>query len=203
MRRSLNALMLAAAVLASACGDDDAHTGGDGGAVSGVAAYVGALENGDARLAIVRDASAFTAYVCGTGPTLLTHTRWFQSEAGGGASRAVKDGWELRLAASERGMLRGELQTPEGDVLAWSASPAQAGTEEGLYQANHAGCRAGIIVWQAEAGPGCKAQGSWCDAQGQRGQITPVVCAPDEPLQVAASDGSDAFQLTGERVEAP
>jgi hypothetical protein len=199
MSRHLIAALCALSTAAACEGRPDPDVA-DAGAVQ---TYVGTLADDAARVALVRSDAGFVAYVCGRGKTLLSHTHWFTSAGDAGEQQALSDGWRLRFSGQSGRALNGELETPDGERIAWSATLAQPGTEEGLYDANHAGCRDGIIVWKSEQGPGCQAQGSWCDAQGQRGQITPVVCEADQPLDVRGVVGGESFELQGERVVPP
>lgn len=143
----------------SACGDGfvDARAGErcDGG--PGCAAtcmpeqdalrLVGDVEGGRALIALVRDAQGVTAYTCGTGAALETHTGWFF-----GASTHDPDALPTMTSAGglvlegrvERGRARGTLTLPSGEVLPWSAELARDGG--GLYQSEDALALTGLVV---------------------------------------------------------
>jgi hypothetical protein len=169
--------------------------------------FVGALDGSDVRIALVQGATTIEAYVCGKDETLQTHTRWFrgtasQRDAAGLALRAGT--WTLRMEPIGED-LRGELESPEGVIESWGATRVAAlGADEvGLYDAALDGCRTGVIVWQAEPGAACLAQGSYCDGMGQRSQVTPVLCEGDQPLRVRATRNGEPLELTVERVLVP
>jgi hypothetical protein len=167
--------------------------------------YIGALDDGNARIAIVRSGSKFNAYVCGKDNTITSHTRWFsgsldQTDAG----EISGEHWTLRVVASDTS-LHGELVSPSGEPEAWTADAIahDASSEVGLYDAREGGCRSGVIVWKAIAGPDCKAQGAWCDGSGFRGQVTPLLCTANEPLRVQGLRDDMKFDFIAQRVTAP
>lgn len=108
---------------------------------------VGDVAGGRALIALVRDAQGVTAYTCGTGKDLETHTGWFF-----GASTNDPDALPTMTSAGglvlegrvERGTARGTLTLPSGDVLPWSAALARDGA--GLYQSEDALALTGLVV---------------------------------------------------------
>jgi hypothetical protein len=166
--------------------------------------YMGALDASEVRIAVVRAGAKLEAYVCGTGATLESHTRWFMGSLDAtGAAEISVEGWTLRVGAQDQ--LRGELEAPSGELQTWTADAIEhdASSEVGLYDARETGCRSGVIVWQAIKGPSCKAQGAWCDASGVRGQVTPLVCTAQAALQVQGVRDGMTFDFTANRVLAP
>lgn len=169
--------------------------------------YIGAVESTGTRIAIVRNARGVQAYVCGQGPTLESHTRWFEGafeEQDGGLAELESDGWHLLARVTAAGMI-GELSAPSGESLRWTAerTPGDSASEVGLYQSYELGCRTGVIVWRALPGPECSAQGVWCDDDGRRGQVTPADCTAAGRLLVRGEREGDAFDLVVERVQSP
>jgi hypothetical protein len=170
--------------------------------------YIGVVQGTETRIAILRTSRALEAYVCGAGPTLETHTRWFQGalDRDWQSAEIERDGWHLQVFAST-GVLSGELVAPSGEALPWTADrvPENASSVVGLYESYELGCRTGVIVWQT-TGLDCPSQGVWCDESGDRGQVTPAKCdADDGPPSVlvrGVRDGTE-FELAVERVQSP
>jgi len=165
---------------------------------------LGAIDASNVRIALVQGATAVEAYVCGKDATLDSHTRWFRGarQEGEGGRLALRAGaWTLRVEPMADG-LEGELESPEGVIQAWGATRvAEPGASEiGLYDAQLDGCRTGVIVWQAQPGAACLAQGSYCDGMGHRSQVTPVLCEGDQPVRVRATRDGAPLELTVERV---
>jgi hypothetical protein len=167
--------------------------------------YIGAFDASDVRIAIVRAGRKLEAYVCGTGETLENHTRWFKGALDDtDASEIPLAGWTLRVAATDT-TLNGELLAPSGEIETWTADAIKhdASSEVGLYDAHQDDCRSGVIVWQAIAGPDCKAQGAWCDSTGVRGQVTPLLCIGNQPLRVQGMRDGATFDFVAKRVLEP
>jgi len=192
--------------LCTAMGAACAHDGASDGEPVTEATFIGTLDGSNVRIAVVRGRSTLQAYVCGAGDTLATHTRWFRGRVpgDGGAIELRESSWDLRIESAGAG-LAGELQSPDGLVQSWSASRV-ADTADGmvgLYDASQDGCRTGVIVWRAPPGAACDAQGSYCDASGQRSQVEPVLCAAGQPLRVRAVGDAQDVELTVARVHVP
>lgn len=206
MGRGWASFVIAVAGAAVAC-SDSAHAGdaGYGPRTSKPdVTYIGVVEGGETRIALVEAGGAIQAYVCGRGETLESHTRWFEGELGGadaGIADLTNDGWQLQVRVAT-GRVNGELIAPNGAALRWSAERIDGGAanELGLYESFDTGCRSGVIVWEAIDGPDCRAQGAWCDETGTRGQVTPADCTADEPLRVTGDDHGEPFELIAERV---
>jgi hypothetical protein len=197
--RPESALCIATLVLGGlGCGDEAAPV------ATPSATYVGTVDGTGARIAVVHAGASYVAYVCGEGETLASHTRWFRGELDydAGSVALVSDGWQLAMIEGEA-HLRGDLIAPDGAVARWNAVRIASAERSalGLYDSSELGCRAGVIVWQDDP---CSAQGAWCDAEGEIGQITPADCPAGGTLQVEAlRDGGESFELTVERIEGP
>ena len=207
MGRGWLSLIVAIAGGAAAC-SESSDTGGAAGRSTRVpkadATYIGVVEGSETRIAFVQAGREIEGYVCGRGETLESHTRWFEGKLEGadaGAAELTSDGWQLYVVADDNG-LNGELITPSGEALSWSAQRTNDDFENevGLYESFDTGCRSGVIVWEAIDGPECGAQGAWCDDTGTRGQVTPADCTADEPLRVMGNDHGERFELIAERV---
>jgi hypothetical protein len=206
MGRGWLSSIVAIAGVAAACSNSAGE--GDAGSAPQTAlaavTYIGVVEGSETRIALVEAAGAIQGYVCGRGETLESHTRWFEGELGGpdaGTAELTSDDWQLQVRVAT-GRLNGELIAPNGDALRWSAERVgdSAASEVGLYESFDTGCRSGVIVWEAIAGPACRAQGAWCDGTGTRGQVTPAECIAGEPLRVFGDDDGERFELIAERV---
>lgn len=187
---------------AAGCGETE-----EPGDMSRAATYIGVVEGTETRIAVVQTGRGLLAYVCGRGATLESHTRWFEGaldEHDAGAFQLESDDWQLRVSARATAM-SGELRAPNGETLVWTAvrAPQDAASEVGLYESYELGCRSGVIVWRAEGGPNCRAQGVWCDESGERGQVTPADCTADAPLVVRGVRDGTAFDFVVERVQSP
>jgi hypothetical protein len=147
--------------------------------------YVGELEGGQVKLGIVLRDETVQVYVCGHGATLLSHTRWFKGSADGDAFVLEADGWQLRGGRVELGF-RGQLISPDRERSQFTTEPVQEGSDDGVYAAAGSGCRAGAIVWPHAGAKGCGVQGSQCNEQGERAQVTPISCPVDGRMEVSA-----------------
>jgi len=180
--------------------------GADHGPVGSTATYLGAVEGTEARIALVQSGDELLAYVCGQGDTLESHTRWYAGSFAlndAGAHELAAGGWHLSFSDLSAGIVDGELIAPTGEVQRWTAQRAQDGSEVGLYESRELGCRTGVIVWGALAGPECNAQGVWCDASGARGQVTPAECTAEGPLLMRGMRDGAWFDFVAERVQLP
>jgi len=169
--------------------------------------YIGVVQGTETRIAILRTSRALEAYVCGQGPTLESHTRWFQGALGthdAGAAEIESEGWHLRVHEGATNLI-GELVAPSGEALPWMADriPESAASIVGLYESYELGCRTGVIVWQAQPGRSCSAQGVWCDEDGERGQVTPAECTAGAPLVVRGVRDGTEFDFVVDRVQSP
>lgn len=212
-RRTHASFAALCALLAVACanGSEEAERAGAGAGASAAsvdATFIGSIAGTEARIALVRGERSLVAYVCGKGTTLATHTRWFHADlratSAGDTLSVVSADWTLRVEPAGDG-LQGEVQGPGGEIETWTAprAPDAGETEVGLYDAAQDGCRSGVIVWQAQPGAACDAQGSYCDGAGSRSQITPVLCEAGRPLDVRATRGGQEIALTFARVVVP
>jgi hypothetical protein len=115
------------------------------------------------------------AYVCGNS-TYETHSRWFCGDLAGaiptGFVEIVQDDWTFR-ARIERDRIAGILLSPEGVAVSFGASPQGAGSRTNIYEDDSAGCRTGVIAIE-EPNRDPYFAGTWCDARGQFGQVTPL-----------------------------
>ena len=162
--------------------------------------YVGVTSDGSARVAVVIEGDRVAGYTCGYGATLGSHTGWLEGAFHDSRLFTSGDGGHGLDARLVDGELRGELQLEGGQAIAWTAVAARAGTREGLYDAVTRGCRAGAIVWNERDDGGCEVQGSACDEQGNRSQITVIDCPRTGPLQLTATLGGKELRFEGERV---
>lgn len=203
MGRGWLSLIVAIAGVAAACSESSSRGDQPAPSTRG-STYLGTVEGGETRIALVQHGLEIEAYVCGRGETLASHTRWFTGELAGtdaGATKLVRDSWELRVLG-DGSSLSGELIAPSGEALSWSAVRTRddLASEVGLYESFDTGCRSGVIVWEAIDGPECGAQGAWCDDTGTRGQVTPADCTAGGRLRVYGSDYGERIELIAERV---
>jgi hypothetical protein len=139
------------AVLAlAACSSSD-MTGMMPPASKGAPTYVGTVTGADALIALVVDGDAVVAYTCGRGEALATHTGWFFTELeGAGDERPLRPsqsagGLTLTGTVDASGA-RGTLKLVSGAELPFTAEPAKAGTNAGLYRQDGAEALTGLIV---------------------------------------------------------
>ncbi len=109
--------------------------------------FVGEVAGGRALVSIVRDADGITAYTCGLGDELATHTGWFFGDAPRDPDAlpplTSADGLVL-TGRIEDGVARGTLTLADGRALPFEATPARAGA--GLYEREDALALTGLIV---------------------------------------------------------
>jgi hypothetical protein len=139
----------------------------------GPRAYVGVVEDTDIVIGAVVEADRLRIYTCG-GATSMDASRWFKGSAGDDFT-IEKDDWTITGAWVD-GRIVGELLSPAGDVHPWSADLAAPGTDSGLYAASTGSCTSGVVIRQDAPGGATRAQGTWCDGQGNLAQI--IVLAP-------------------------
>ncbi|MEM6293931.1 MAG: hypothetical protein AAGA54_21825 [Myxococcota bacterium] len=171
LARPASSLLLTLALLsACAASDDDAQT------EPLARVHVAPAQAGVAAAASIEDDS-LTLYVCGSGSTLDTHTRWFFSLPlrGDDSFEGTAEGWQ---AAGERDgdSIRVTLTDPDGldTTLDFDAATGTAG----LYTFDSPGCITGLVAWDdADAAGGLGVQGAWCDGAGAFGQV--IILAPD------------------------
>jgi hypothetical protein len=134
--------------------------------------WVGVVEDTDAVGAVTVEEGALRAYVCGGPDTYSTLSRWFSGNLNGANRVATTtDGWSFQGEVGE-GYAIAEIISPEGDYYVLDATSPDDELA-GLYSVEDAGCRTGAVVYEAPAG-GLELQGTWCDDQGHRAQVTPV-----------------------------
>lgn len=92
-------------------------------------------------------------YVCGEGPTLATHTRWFYDvtlDEDGHFDNTV-DGWQLSGdVVSDR--IVGQLQEAGATAEAFELDLADADALEGVYRGDGPECAATLIVYPTPSG---------------------------------------------------
>jgi hypothetical protein len=172
---------------------------------SSPATYVGRLQGTDAVIAVVRSGGTVMAYACGGPSTYATQTNWFPAAAAtAGAFQLQHAGWSLAGGAAGDGFA-GSLVAPDGASFAWNASPVGADTAAGLYAVSDEGCRTGVVIIQSSPDSPPAVQGTWCNAQGAKAPVTPVILpAPGAnrvTVRATAPDGPRVLAAT--RVESP
>jgi hypothetical protein len=149
--------------------------------------YVGVLHDGDlddatdgdASIALVVQGELVQAYACGDVPS-EAYPGWFLGSAHAGGQSAqlaqeVRTGWQLEATWTDD-RAQGTLMRPDGTRVTWTATAAHARPPSGLYAAWSEGCMTGVIV-DATAAVGASdpvVRGTWCNAAGERRQVTPL-----------------------------
>ena len=106
---------------------------------------VGTVGSGKALIALVHDEQGLTAYTCGIGEALATHTGWFFSTPGGTEFHGVQSAGGLTLDGSvSSSQASGTLTLASGEQLPFSAAPALGGA--GLYADEDTVALTGLIV---------------------------------------------------------
>jgi hypothetical protein len=137
----------------------------------------------DAWVGVKVEGEDAAAYVCGSGETLTTHTRWMHAAVDGDDVTFERDGWRLEVTV-EVAAVKGELFAPDGAIHPVEAHLARDNQLEGLYTAIDAGCRAGLIL--VSSGD-ADTQGAWCDGFGHLAQVTPVMPVELTPNGIAVT----------------
>lgn len=133
------------ALVLSACGSSSGP--GPVPAPTDSSVLVGDVDGGKALIAVVRGSTSVTAYTCGVGPELATHTGWFFGalDGAGGALPAMTSRAGLELTGTVDGAgARGTLKLADGTTVPWSATPARP--PAGLYELEDGVALAGLIV---------------------------------------------------------
>jgi hypothetical protein len=160
--------------------------------------YVGNVSGIDALLAVVVDGEELVAYVCGGSSSFATHSRWFRAPAGDAREREIdleNDGLSL-VGSLDGSGARGELREADGTIRSWTAAALHGGVA-GLYAVEDEGCLTGVIVGASEEGADPPAQGTWCNAAGERAQVTPLrpILLQDRGFEVSVTVGGKSRQL--------
>jgi len=191
-RIPLLVLLAAATLLACDSGTDEAQTG----EVATTTTFIGDVDETTAMVGLIQDGDQVSAYVCGREDTLQTHTRWFHgtlSEDGISVSMEA-EGWHLEGALTAE-VFDGVLSDPDGEPASISIDASSADAMTGLYSVLDAGCRAGLLVLEADT---LVTQGAWCDGDGLVKQVTPMmpVALIDGGIAVMVDDTDPAVSLT-------
>jgi hypothetical protein len=134
--------------------------------------WVGAVPETDALAAIAVDDGALRAYVCGGPLTYATLTRWYEGQVEGQGSFNVTSGeWTMTGGVSDTNAFANFFDG-SSQALFLEAEMVDDGLS-GLYSVEDSGCHTGVIVMDNGAGAPIL-QGTWCDEQGHRAQVTPV-----------------------------
>jgi len=144
--------------------------------------HAGPVSDSDAVVAVVREGTHVTAYVCGGATSYDALTRWFEgSSPEGDALEVSRDGFTLRLegAPPDATSLSGSLTDARGIARPFVAHLQPRDPVAGLYDNSESGCRAGAMVWYPDGAAEPRVQGTWCDRGGLTEQVEPV-----RPLQV-------------------
>ena len=142
----------------------------------------GPVSDSDAVVAVVREGTRVTAYVCGGATTYDALTRWFEASSREGEPVEVtRDGFTLRLEGTpaDATSLAGTLTDARGIARPFVARLQPRDPVAGLYDSSESGCRAGALVWYPDGAAEPRVQGTWCDRGGLTEQVEPV-----RPLQV-------------------
>ena len=177
MRRSTFMVMWLMGGFAISCSAGGPPTGEE--ATVSADLFIGALEDSDAKIALVRNDAAWAAYVCGGASSMSSLTGWFQGDAAatGRAVGARSDGKQLSAEFGDEGAT-GTLLVDGAEAVRFEASVVPHGVAAGLYQVYSSGCRSGLIVPPSGRG---EPQGVYCADVGPSDQrvrlfqqVTPV-----------------------------
>jgi hypothetical protein len=136
--------------------------------------YVGAAHEGDGDVSVafaVAD-DAVMAYACSDDPTYAEYPGWFDGPASTvPVARLEREDWTFFAAWGPDGA-DGRLVDRHGDALPWHAERVPPGSLAGLYAVHDSGCTTGVIV--IDGSPEPIVRGTWCSADGEIAQVTPV-----------------------------
>lgn len=152
--------------------------------------WVAVTDDAEVTLGVAVDGDAIEAYVCGQDDAVSV-SRWFSGAVADAAFSADEDGWTLHVTGLDAEPTA-TFATPGGTTYTWSGAPVDA--PEGLYAADDAGCRTGLL-WSGDT-----AVGTWCDEGGRYVQVEPPdTLAPAEDgtlaVRVATPDGLRELRL--------
>jgi len=194
-RAALGAMV--AGALASSCGTPASREAAPG----STSLYIGSLDGGDAKVAVVRDGSRWATYVCGGRDTLSSMTAWFQGSLDSSrdttAFEASAEGKELR-ASLTLDSVSGTL-TVDGAATRFVTSRVSNSSPAGLFQSASGGCRTGLIVPPAGQG---EPQGVYCADLRAAGKPTVRIFEQVNPVEpVTSAEDVVAARVTGDSAQ--
>ncbi|NUP12842.1 MAG: hypothetical protein HOW73_42935 [Polyangiaceae bacterium] len=134
---------------------------------------------GPIAIAIAIENGSVVAYTCGGQENLVDHTRWLDGALDpSGTFSLDRDGVHLEGRVTDEGA-EGTFVDAAGEEVPWSAAPV-VGDDSGLYVGVDSGCSTGVVVVD-DGDESPFVQGAWCNEQGQRLQVTPIL-----PLELEA-----------------
>jgi hypothetical protein len=194
--RSRMVLMCAATLLAacSKAAKPSEAEGGDAGASERDAAvlvstrFVGAVEDSDARVAIVRGGTYMRLFFCGGPDSVASATQWFNLDTNDD-DVTITTPWQVSAHVASDAVT-GQVTRDDGIVRNFSAKPIADGTLAGLYEGKGDCGRLGLIVTQPDKSAEVSTQGA-CVGDGHvPEQVNPI-------LPVSLDEGTIAVQAPG------
>ncbi len=155
--------------------------------------WVARLSGADAWVGITVEGERAAAFVCGGETALDTHTRWMLASADADEVTFEEGGFRLDVSLSDE-RAEGALLEPDGTALSFDARRVDEGGVAGLYFGFDSGCGDGLIVLSGANPDAPEALGAWCDSDGLRAQVTPVL-----PIERTAAGVAAFVELTSGR----
>jgi hypothetical protein len=154
--------------------------------------YAGPIEGTEAWVAVSVGAAEAQAFVTGRGDAVQSYTRWMAAPVERDLVQLEADGWRLELFVNVE-WASGDLIDPAGTKFPFRIDHNGDTGVTGLYAANDAGCRDGVIVL-GDSTQEFESIGAWCDADGQ---IAPAT--PRRPLQIS----DQGVEIVAETLDGP
>jgi hypothetical protein len=187
------------------CGGDDAngpalhHDAGtahddDAGSGDAIQRFVGAVDDDDARVAVVSDRAQLRLFFCGSQGSVATSTSWFNLDVHDGAI-AVAAPFKVSATIAADGVI-GSVTRADGIARHFHAAPIAQGTLAGLYEGTSDCGRLGLIVTQAAPDAELSAQGA-CVGDGHAPeQVNPILPLTSQAGRIPVQTPGDAASAT-------
>jgi hypothetical protein len=144
--------------------------------------------DGDALAGIALDDGALRAYVAGGPQTYATLSRWYEGRVESyGSFNVASAEWTMNGSVSDQFAWANFF---DGSTQSFFVEASIVDDEiSGVYSVEDAGCRTGVVVMDDGGAP--RLQGTWCDEEGRRAQVTPV-----EPIELVNGEIHVQVDLT-------
>ena len=135
--------------------------------------WVGTIheDDGDLSIALAVHDTRVALFICGDDADSDEYPGWFVGDATDRGFSMSREGWSVTATWTAESAA-GTIVSPTGTVTTWTAPHVRDAEPSGLYTAADSGCTTGVIV-TAGSDHSPTVRGAWCDADGNRAQVTP------------------------------